>query len=69
MIISILEYTAPRSMLNCPLFGLGYIFTLLVNANSSISDRIKLVPYLPDGLDSVKVTFLSPRGKIVSQWQ
>ncbi len=32
-------------------------------------DKLKLLPYLPNGLDSVDVTFLSPRGKIVSHWK
>jgi len=32
-------------------------------------DKLKLLPYLPDGLDSVHVSFLSPRGKIVSRWK
>jgi len=31
-------------------------------------DKLKLVPNLPEDLDSVNVSFLSPRGKIVSKW-
>ncbi len=32
-------------------------------------DKLKLLPYLPNGLGSVDVSFLSPRGKIVSHWK
>ncbi len=32
-------------------------------------DKIKLLPHLPEGLDSVDVSFNSPRGKIVSRWK
>lgn len=32
-------------------------------------DKLKLLPCLPDGLDSVEVSFLSPRGKIISNWK
>ena len=32
-------------------------------------NKIKLLPYLPDDLDSVKVTFQSPKGEIISHWK
>ena len=32
-------------------------------------DKLQLLPYLPQALDSVRVAFQSPRGKIVSHWK